>query len=252
MENSDTVVAQATDPVEAPPVVPVASLTIKIKYGKEEFEITIPSAGTVLNLKQAIEKKTSLLPALQKLMTPKGQLKPEKDGATLAAAGLVDGTKILLVGSQIMDVLALAAPPLPSAKAEKAHVDAVQSLSEQTSHAKVVAGGPPEDSEPGDPSGAQNPIPTGVNREPTLVAVNNKKEKLRVVFRGGGAVVNTKASSFPINAGSVRDVQSEPISGHPGYHIVTILLRDSANSKYFLYWVPAQYVQNLRNLLLGW
>ena len=78
-----------------------------------------------------------------------------------------------------------------------------------------------------------------------LVAVSGKQEKPRVVFHDGGAVVNTMASSFPINAGSVRDVQSEPISGHPGYHIVTILLRDSrANSKYFLYWVPAQYLNS--------
>jgi hypothetical protein len=246
-----TVVPLAVDIPQAIPVA-VPQVTIKVKYGKEDFDITLPEDSTVLQFRQFIEKKTSLLPALQKLMTPKGQLKPDKDTGTLAAAGLVHNSKVLLVGSQIMDVLALAVPTGP-APTQAVVTEKAPTMAEQKEHTKIIADGPPEDAERGDPSGIQVPIPLGANREPTLAGVlNNKKDKLRVVFRGGGAVVNTKASSFQIHPGNVRDVVSEPIPSHPGYHIVALLLRDSANSKYFLYWVPAQYLQNLRNLLLGW
>lgn len=241
---------QAQKEGTTPAVLVAPSITVKVKYGKENFDVTLPETSTILNLKQAIEAKTSLLPALQTLMTPKGQLKPQMDTLTLTGAGLADGAKLLLVGSQILDVLALATPPAQN-KGNDVVIEQKESLCEQTQHAKVLAGGPPEYLDPGDPSGAQNPIPTSTNREPSLIAMNNKKEKLRVVFRAGGAVVNTNASSFQIQPGSVREVQSEPIPSYPGYHLVTLLLRDS-KTKYHFYWVPAQYIQNLRNLLLGW
>ena len=84
---------QAQKEGTTPAVLVALSITVKVKYGKENFDVTLPETSTILNLNEA---KTSLLPALQTLMTTKGQLKPQMDTLTLTGAGLAYRTPLTL------------------------------------------------------------------------------------------------------------------------------------------------------------
>lgn len=48
--------------------------------------------------------------------------------------------------------------------------------------------------------------------------------------------------------GSIRNVDSQPITGYEHYHIVAIQLGPTEASRYFVYWVPAQVCSFLRFL----
>ena len=44
---------------------------------------------------------------------------------------------------------------------------------------------------------------------------------------------------------------SEPIDGHKEYHIVALQLGPTEASRYWIYWVPAQYVDAIKDCILG-
>ena len=50
---------------------------------------------------------------------------------------------------------------------------------------------------------------------------------------------------------SVRGVISEPIEGHEEYHIMAIQLGPTEASRYWIYWIPAQYVDAIKETILG-
>ena len=44
---------------------------------------------------------------------------------------------------------------------------------------------------------------------------------------------------------------SEPIDGHKEYPIVALQLGPTEASRYWIYWVPAQYVDAIKDCILG-
>ena len=57
--------------------------------------------------------------------------------------------------------------------------------------------------------------------------------------------------STEINYGSITSIKSEPIIGHEEYSIVGLQIGKSDASTYFLYWFPTNYVDALKDEILG-
>ena len=56
---------------------------------------------------------------------------------------------------------------------------------------------------------------------------------------------------FLFNDLIVQAVASEPTEGHEEYHILAIQLGPTEASRYWIYWVPAQYVEAIKESILG-
>ncbi|KAH8036754.1 hypothetical protein HPB51_004268 [Rhipicephalus microplus] len=54
-----------------------------------------------------------------------------------------------------------------------------------------------------------------------------------------------------INMSSIKQVISEAIEGHEEYHIMALQLGTTEASRYWIYWVPAQYVDAIKETILG-
>jgi hypothetical protein len=57
--------------------------------------------------------------------------------------------------------------------------------------------------------------------------------------------------TLPITYDSIQKVNSEPIQGQEQYHIVALQLGPTEKSNYYLYFVPCQYVEAIKDIILG-
>ena len=64
-------------------------------------------------------------------------------------------------------------------------------------------------------------------------------------------VLGTKERTEKLPLNSIKNVVSEPIDGHKEYHIVALQLGPTEASRYWIYWVPAQYVDAIKDCILG-
>jgi len=71
-----------------------------VVFKKEVFQIEFSDQATIANLKELLSNLTAVAPALQKLLF-KGQLQNE---STLAESGIIEGSKLMLVGSSQAEI----------------------------------------------------------------------------------------------------------------------------------------------------
>ncbi|KAG9476808.1 hypothetical protein GDO78_002281 [Eleutherodactylus coqui] len=88
----------------------------------------------------------------------------------------------------------------------------------------------------------------------------NKKEPLcrqkqhrKVLDKGKPEDVmpSLKERTEKIPMGSIKNVISEPIEEHDDYHMMAFQLGPTEASYYWVYWVPAQYVDAIKDTVLG-
>ena len=63
--------------------------------------------------------------------------------------------------------------------------------------------------------------------------------------------LGTKERTEKLPMNSIKAVVSEPIKGQEEYHILAIQLGPTEASRYWVYWVPAQYVDAIKEAILG-
>jgi len=215
-----------------------------INYKKQNFAIEFGSENTLSSLRIHIAKLTGVAAALQKLML-KGMVKD--DTKTLNELGLKEGAKLMLVGSTINDVMAASAPP-PTTTEAKAEETKVEALCDQMPHKKFIEKGPPEGSEPGK-KGKHEPLPQN-----SIEGIyNNIGTKVRLTFKVWVQElwIQSASSTQKVPFASIRSVSSEPIKGKEEYHILILQLGGSDKSKYFLYFVPCQYIRAIKTTILS-
>jgi len=247
VEQQQTPVVTELKSEKAPEVI-IEKVKFKLVYAKTNYEIEFPLDQKVEDLKQHIEQLTGVPKGLQKLMF-KGMLKSED---TLRTANIKDGAKLMLVGSKVNDVVEVvtAAPNLSTGKAEAStsSTSTREPLASQKHHKKILEKGLPEDAEPSI-KGKKEPLP----KHPLSGIYGNGGLKVRVTFRPAVdqllIMTSTKTDTIPFS--SIRDVYSEPIPGHEEYFIVSLQLGATENSRYYLYFVPAQYVDAIKDSVLG-
>jgi hypothetical protein len=154
----------------------------------------------------------------------KGQLKD--DQATLRAAGLKNGSKLMVVGSK-PSAAAAAAEAGPAPGAAPADWDAAapkkEPWSEQAQHQKVVAKGRPEDGWPG-LRDRQVPLREDQTFLPGLLSSTGTKVRLTFKPELGQIWMGSAAHTQKISVASIKKIEAQPITGQPEYSIVRLRL----------------------------
>jgi len=218
-------------------------ITFSISHNNQSHSITMSENETVNALRLKLHPLTGVPAGLQKLMY-KGLMKD--DNLTLAQAGVKNGVKIMLMGSTIDQVMAASTAPV-SEEVKKAEETEKKSepLSEQLPHKKQIEKGPPEGLEPGK-IGKHDPLPDGSIQN----LLNNIGQKVRLTFKvyTQELWIQSSTNTQKIPFSSIQNVTSEAIKGQEAYHIMALHL--GGNSKYWLYWVPCQYIRVIKNTIM--
>ncbi|XP_054707042.1 ubiquitin domain-containing protein UBFD1-like [Uloborus diversus] len=216
----------------------------KMIFNKQKHDICFPLDETILELKKHFEALVGVPASMQKVMF-KGLCKDER---TLRDIGFTKGVKVMVVGSTLNDVLAVNTPTEQDSKEEKAAASTKEPLCKQKMHKKILDRGVPEDALPGIKN-AKDSLPP----YPLSGMVNKSGGKVRLTFKLelDQVWIGTKERTDKIPMNSIKTIVSESIEGHEEYHIMGIQLGTTEASRYWLYWVPAQYVDAIKDAILG-
>ncbi|XP_049861339.1 ubiquitin domain-containing protein UBFD1-like [Schistocerca gregaria] len=222
----------------------VEKVDFKVIYNKTKYDISFGLDSTVGQLKEHLQDVIGVPQAMQKVMI-KGLAKDER---TLRELGVVKGAKVMVVGSKLDDVLAVSTPSKQELLEEKAVSTSKEPFCKQKQHRKVLDKGVPEDAMPGIKN-AKDPLPPF----PLSGMLNKSGGKVRLTFKmeQDQVWIGTKERTDKIPMTSIKAVVSEPIDGHDEYHIMGIQLGPTEASRYWVYWVPAQYVDAIKDAILG-
>ncbi|KAF2985605.1 hypothetical protein EK904_005115 [Melospiza melodia maxima] len=217
---------------------------LKVIWNKNKYDVKFCLDSTGAELKQKIHSLTGLPPAMQKVMF-KGLLPEEK---TLREIKVTNGAKIMVVGSTINDVLAVNTPKEAAQQDVKAEENKKEPLCRQKQHRKVLDKGKPDDVMPS-VKGVQERLPT----VPLSGMYNKSGGKVRLTFKleQDQLWIGTKERTEKLPMGSIKNVVSEPIEGHEDYHMMAFQLGPTEASYYWVYWVPTQYVDAIKDTVLG-
>ncbi|KAK6481634.1 ubiquitin domain-containing protein UBFD1-like [Huso huso] len=217
---------------------------LKIIWNKNKYDLRIPLDATGASLKERIHSLTGLPPSMQKVMY-KGLLPEDK---TLREIKVTNGAKIMVVGSTINDVLAVNTPKEVIQQEVKAEENKKEPLCQQKQHRKVLDKGKPEDIMPS-VKGTKERLPT----VPLSGMYNKSGGKVRLTFKleQDQLWIGTKERTEKLPMGSIKNVVTEPIEGHDDYHMMAFQLGPTEASYYWVYWVPAQYVDAIKDTVLG-
>ncbi|TPX57576.1 hypothetical protein PhCBS80983_g03756 [Powellomyces hirtus] len=220
------------------------TVRFRLTHGKSTHEFEVLQSTTVAELKVKVEEATGVHANMQKLLY-KGMLKNEQ---TVKDAGIVDGIKVLLMASKVEDIVNLAAAATTAPVLTKHQPIVKTPLCEKTEHKKVLDKGRPDDAEPGI-LGIKSPLPPNGLRS----MLNSRGEKVRLTFKLelDQLWIGTNERTQKVGMGSIKGVQSEPIKGHPEYHILVLQLGPTEKSNYYIYWAPCQYIDSVRDAILG-
>jgi len=220
-------------------------IEFKVVYNKKKFDITFGCEETVGALKAHLQDVIGVPSTMQKVMI-KGLA---KDEMTLKKLGVAKGSKIMVVGSTLNDVLEVTKKPTPQQlKEEEVAESAKESLSQQKQHKKVLEKGPPEDVMPGIKNVKEALPPC-----PISGMVNKTGGKVRLTFKLelDQLWIGTKERTQKLPLNSIKTVVSEAIEGHEEYSMVALQLGPTEASRYWIYWVPNQYVEAIKEAILG-
>ncbi|XP_056144270.1 ubiquitin domain-containing protein UBFD1 isoform X3 [Lampris incognitus] len=217
---------------------------LKIIWNKIKYDLKIPVDSTGARLKERIHSLTGLPPAMQKVMY-KGLLPEDK---TLREIKITNGAKIMVVGSTINDVLAVNTPKEVIQQEVKAEENKKEPLCRQKQHRKVLDKGKPDDIMSA-VKGAKERLPT----VPLSGMYNKSGGKVRLTFKleQDQLWIGTKERTEKVPMGSIKNVVTEPIEGYEDYHMMAFQLGPTEASQYWVYWVPAQFVDAIKDTVLG-
>ncbi|XP_066992215.1 ubiquitin domain-containing protein UBFD1 isoform X1 [Anabrus simplex] len=230
--------------IESSPKVPTEFVDFKVIYNKTKYDISFELDNTVGQLKQHLQDVIGVPQSMQKVMI-KGLARDER---TLRELGVVKGAKVMVVGSKLDDVLAVSTPSKQEFAEEKGASSSKEPFCKQKQHRKVLDKGVPDDAMPGirDTKDSLPPFPLSgmLNKSGGKVRLTFKMEQDQVW-------IGTKERTDKIPMNSIKSVVSEPIEGHEEYHIMGIQLGPTEASRYWVYWVPAQYIDAIKDAILG-
>jgi hypothetical protein len=233
------------EPVVEEPVVEEVEVELKVIFNKQPLPIRIALNKTIGHLKKMVESLTGVSPALQKVVV-RGI---PSDETALSTLGLIQGSKVLVIGTKLDEVLKMSKPVVTDAKEkEEAKKKAEQNWSEMPQHRKIIDKGVPENAM-GGILGEREPLPS----LPLHGMVSSKGSKVRLTFKlaSDELWIGTKERTDKVPIQSIRSVVSQPITGFEHYHIMAIQLGTTEASRFYVYWVPAQYVDAIKEVLNG-
>ncbi|XP_065194091.1 ubiquitin domain-containing protein UBFD1-like [Sycon ciliatum] len=222
--------------------------TFRVVFKKQTHNVTMGTSCSVGELKAHAEALTGVPVSMMKLMF-KGMLKD--DNKTLEAVGIKSGSKLMVVGSTVDDVLAVTAPVAAASASASSSASAEKKstkLCDMEKHKKIISKGKPEDATIGI-IGQHDPLP----QVPLSGMVNSINGKVRLTFKleQDELWIGTKVRTDKIPMSQIQNIVSEPITGHSDYHVMGLQLGSTEQSRYWVYWVPSQFVNSIRRTVLG-
>jgi len=214
-------------------------------YNKIKYDVQFPLDDNVGQLKKHLEDVIGVPKDLQKIMF-KGLAKDEK---TLRDIGVAKGAKIMVVGSKLTDVMAVSTPSTQEAADDKSSTgSSKEPFCKQKMHRKVLDKGVPDDVMPGIKD-TKEALP----QFPLVGMLNKSGGKVRLTFKLelDQVWIGTKERTDKIAMNYIKSIVSEPIEGHEQYHIMGLQMGTTEASRYWVYWVPAQYVESIKDAILG-
>jgi len=174
-----------------------------------------------------------------------------KDDVSLRDHKLVNGSKVMVVGSKTKDIESVRQVSVKSVKdSDKSGVTSnKEPLCKQKPHKAILDKyGKPDDVMPGVRSQRE-----ALPQVPLCGMYNKVGGKVRLTFKleSDQVWIGTKERTEKIGLSSIRAVISEPIDGHDEYHIMGVQLGSTEASCYWIYWVPAQYIESIRETLVA-
>lgn len=216
-----------------------------VVFNKVKHDITFAYDAPVLDLKAHLERICQVPQHAQKLII-KGMARNDQ---TLRQAGVIKGGKVMLVGSKMDDILAVKSVPkeILEEKASSGQ-SSKEPLCAQKIHRKVLDKGIPPDAMPG-LKGVKEPLPP----VPLSGMLNKHGGKVRLTFKPeqDQLWLGTKERTEKLAMTSIKSITSEPIKDHEEYHIMGLQLGPTEASRYWVYWVPAQYIEAIKDAVLG-
>jgi len=243
--DDSTIVAAAPSAVAPAPL--GDPIDVKVVWNKTKYDLVVRPEETVLDLKTKMQELTQLPPAMQKIMF-KGLC---KDDRTMKDLKVSKGAKIMLVGSTLDDVLSVSTTPKAQELKETSSsggTEKKEPLSKQKPHSKVTEKGPPEDVIPG-----MLNVKESLPPQPLSGMLNKSGGKVRLTFKleNDEVWIGTKERTDKVPMSSIKAVVSEPIADHESFHMLALQLGPTEASRYWIYWVPAQYVDAIKRTILG-
>eukprot|EP00656_Telonema_subtile_P018935 TRINITY_DN2028_c0_g1_i4.p1 TRINITY_DN2028_c0_g1~~TRINITY_DN2028_c0_g1_i4.p1 ORF type:complete len:269 (-),score=63.35 TRINITY_DN2028_c0_g1_i4:207-1013(-) len=225
----------------------VVVASFRVVHGKQTHVVSISATDTVGNIKEELQKLTNVPAQNQRLMLKKRQLKD--DGVVFNDAyKLEPKDKLMLIGTPLAELaMAVVVPTNVSAPAlDEVAPAPKENIQDMSKHKKIIAKGLPEGAPVGNAMGTE-PLPDN-----GLTCIyNNMGTPARVTFKDKQIVISTKERTEKYPCSSIGAVNSEPVEDRKGYHIVSLQMGKNDNSKYYLYYVPAQYIEALKQNVLG-
>lgn len=242
IDTSESESSEKQLPAEQPPL---ELVDLTVIYNKQKFDIKFSLDQTIGQLKKHLQDIIGVPHSLQKVMI-KGLAKDERN---LRELGVVKGAKVMVVGSKLDDVLAVSTPaPQDSADEKPGSAATKEPFCKQKMHRKVLDKGVPEDVMPGIKN-IKEPLPPF----PLSGMLNKAGGKVRLTFKLelDQLWIGTKERTDKIPMNSIKSIVSEPIDGFEQYHLMGLQLGTTEASRYWVYWVPAQYIDSIKDAILG-
>lgn len=215
-----------------------------VVYNKKKYDITFNSNKTVKDLKGYLQGLIGVPSSVQKVMF-KGLAKDEQ---TLKDLDVKSGAKVMVVGSKLDQIMAVSASTAEDNAAEEKAATCKEPFCKQKIHKKVLDKGVPDDVMVGIKN-VKDPLPP----HPLSGMLNKMGGKVRLTFKLelDQLWIGTKERTDKITMNTIKSIVSEPIENHEEYHIMGFQLGTTEASRYWVYWVPAQYVDSIKSAILG-
>jgi len=217
---------------------------LRVIFNKNPMPIKISLKRKVGDLKKIVEKSTNVTSSMMKVLV-KGNA---KDDVTLESLGLTNGSKVLIIGTSLSDVMKVTQKPTEKELEEE--TEGVSSNEPKNwcslpRHQKIIDKGIPDDVMPGisNCNDALPPYP--------ISGMVGTRGKVRLTFKleSDELWIGTKERTEKVSIGTIKAVISQPITGFEHYHIMAIQLGPTELSRFYIYWVPAQYVEAIKAAL---
>jgi len=218
----------------------------KVIFLKRKLDLHLECDSTIAALKQHLESLIDVPASMQKIMF-RGLA---RDEATLRQLSVTNGAKVMVVGSTVSDVLSIAPPSKAEVrKAEVADRKKATKLCEQELHKKILA----KHSKPDDLMPALRGVRESLPHTPLTGMFNKYGAKVRLNFKleTDELIISTKERTTRVPMNTIKNVVSGDMSDQQDYHIVGFQLGPTEASIYWVYYVPAQYVEAIKDIIMG-
>ncbi|VDM32428.1 unnamed protein product [Hydatigera taeniaeformis] len=225
-----------------------AVVRLTVQHNRSHYSLELRPDCTVEDLKDKLEAVTNVPVDKQKLIF-RGILKNDMKIANLKLPGRE--AKIMLIGTErdapvASDLSTVSATESDTNTENEPPPEEDKEIVACHKHVIETFGKP-------DNAKTSFSVPVTLADNETLTGLLDKKGKpLRLRFHPESSELwmATPSATYKIPLDTVKEVEHHPILGHPGYHIMSFQLGPTRKSRFFIYWVPEQYVASIKKKAL--